>query len=69
MKYLLCYNTMPYGEVDKVKVISETYDSFAEAVSQYTLRCGKSMDVVLADMGEEKIIWQKSNHGSIEAAK
>ena len=68
MKYLLCYtyhndddNYDP--DDDFFGVESETYTDFAEAIEQYTLKCGNSHDVVLADLEKKTIIRQCSRDG------
>ena len=57
MKYLLCY-TERYDGDRNVKVESEAFDDFADAVVRYTLMCGGRDNVVLADANEGRIITQ-----------
>ena len=57
MKYLLCY-TEKYDGDRNVKVESEAFDDFADAIVRYTLMCGGRDNVVLADADEGRIISQ-----------
>jgi hypothetical protein len=57
MKYILCY-TEKYDEDQNVRVESETFDEFADAVVRYTLMCGGRDNVVLADANDARIICQ-----------
>ena len=57
MKYILCY-TEKYDEDRNVKVESEDFDDFAEAVARYTLMCGGRDNVVLAEIENCRIISQ-----------
>jgi len=63
MKYLLCY-TERYDADRNVKVESETFDDFADAVARYTLMCGGRDNVVLADADGERLISQFSRSRS-----
>ncbi|MBQ9484032.1 MAG: hypothetical protein IJU82_07550 [Ruminiclostridium sp.] len=63
MKYLLCY-TEKYDGDRNVKVESEAFDDFAEAVVRYTLMCGGRDNVVLANADDERIITQFSRSRS-----
>ena len=57
MKYLLCY-TERYDDDKNVKVESEDFDDFADAVVRYTLMCGGRDNVVLAETESARIISQ-----------
>ncbi|MBO6229885.1 MAG: hypothetical protein J6O50_04900 [Ruminiclostridium sp.] len=57
MRYLLCY-TEKYDEDQNIKVESEAFDEFADAVVRYTLMCGGRDNVVLADSDAGRIICQ-----------
>ncbi len=57
MKYILCY-TETYDDGSNVKVESEAFDDFTEAIVRYTLMCGGMDNVVLADTENGKIISQ-----------
>ena len=57
MKYLLCY-TEKYDDGRNMKVESEDFDDFADAIMRYTLMCGGRDHVVLAETDGERIISQ-----------
>lgn len=57
MKYLLCY-TVEYDNGGNIKVESEDFDDFAQAVVRYTLMCGGRDNVVLAETDEGRIVRQ-----------
>lgn len=57
MKYLLCY-TEKYDDDTNIKVESEVFDDFAEAVVRYTLMCGGRDQVVLAETDSGTIVRQ-----------
>ncbi|MBO6303202.1 MAG: hypothetical protein J6N15_12275 [Ruminiclostridium sp.] len=57
MKYLLCYSER-YDDNSNIKVESETFDDFTDAIVRYTLMCGGMNNVVLADAENGKIISQ-----------
>lgn len=57
MKYLLCY-TEKYDNDENVKVESEDFNDFADAVARYTLMCGGRDNVVLAETDGCRIISQ-----------
>lgn len=59
MKYLLCY-TEKYDDGRNMKVESEDFDDFADAIMRYTLMCGGRDHVVLAETDGERIISQFS---------
>ena len=59
MKYLLCY-TEKYDDGRNMKVESEDFDDFADAIMRYTLMCGGRDHVVLAETDDERIISQFS---------
>ena len=55
MKYLLCYTIEEDGII---KVESETYTDYADAVKSYTLLCGSYNHVVFANLDVQGIIRQ-----------
>lgn len=57
MKFLLCY-TVEYDNGGNIKVESEDFDDFAQAVVRYTLMCGGRDQVVLAETESCRIIKQ-----------
>ena len=59
MKYLLCY-TEKYDNDTNIKVESEVFDDFADAVVRYTLMCGGRDQVFLAETDSGTIIRQFS---------
>ncbi len=59
MKYLLCY-TEKYDNGENMKVESEDFDDFADAIMRYTLMCGGRDHVVLAETDGGRIISQFS---------
>lgn len=62
MKYLLCYIPIcSNGRLGERE--SQIYEDFEEVILQYTLCCSKSVEVVLADINDKKILWQYSRSG------
>lgn len=66
MKYLLCY-TENYDNGKNMKVESEDFDDFADAVLRYTLMCGGRDHVVLAEADGGTIIRQFSRERADES--
>lgn len=51
MKYLLCYDAYQHQErpsLPKYKVVKEEFESFTDAIAQYTFRCVGCLQVTLS---------------------
>lgn len=63
-KYMVCY-TESDSEKNQTQVLKEYHDSFDNAVMRYTLLCGAKFCAVLADLENDKILYQYVLRGYI----